>query len=194
MAWRVLGAEGYPAGLTPNPPVSPHILSWDHTGIAVRSIEAAVPLFRDVLGGQFILGGDDHRLGIRTAMFKFPDTVKVELMEPLSEDSYLHRFIEKRGEGFHHVTLFVENVEATIEDLAAAGFEVVDTDLSDSGWRETYVRPSSGFGCLFQIVDTDLNWLEPHPYCTIEDVIAKKWRWWKEKVWHVDRLPEGYLH
>ena len=192
MGWRTMGADGYPAGLDSNPAVSPRIRSWDHIGIAVRSIEAAVPLFRDVFGGQFVMGGDDVPLDIRTAMFKLPATMKVELMEPLSEESYLRRFIDKRGEGFHHATIFVDNVEATIGELGAAGYEVFDTELREPHWRETYVRPKSGHGCLFQIVDSELEWLEPHPHCTVEDVVAGKWRWWRTQIWHVDQLPEGY--
>lgn len=192
MGWRTMGADGYPPGLDSNPTASARIRSWDHIGIAVRSIEAAVPLFRDVFGGQFVMGGDDVPLEIRTAMFKLPATVKVELMEPLDEQSYLHRFIDKHGEGFHHATIFVDDVEATIVDLEAAGYEVVDTNLREPHWRETYVRPKSGHGCLFQIVDSEIDWLEPHPHCTVEDVIAGKWRWWRSQIWHVDQLPDGY--
>ncbi|WP_420637986.1 VOC family protein [Candidatus Poriferisocius sp.] len=192
MGWRTMGADGYPAGLAANPTTAARIQRFDHIAIAVRSLGAAVPLFRDVFGGQFVMGGDDVPLGIRTAMFKLPATVKVELLEPLSEQSYLHRYIERHGEGFHHATIFVDDVEATIADLEAAGYEVVDTDLQEPHWRETFVRPSSGHGCLFQIVNSELGWLEPHPHCTVEDVVAGRWRWWRSQVWHVDHLPSGY--
>jgi len=81
----------------------------DHVAIAVSSIRAAVRLFRDGLGGEFVSGGDDDRLGIRSIQYRLPPGVKIKLMEPLREDSLLHRFLDKRGEGFHHLTHRVED-------------------------------------------------------------------------------------
>ena len=146
---------------------------FDHVAIAVRSIRAAARLFQDVLGAEYIAGGDDLRLDIRTVQFRLEPGVKIELMEPMSEDSYLARFIDKHGEGFHHTTLFFENIEEVIPRLEGKGFEVVDTDLSDAGWRETFVRPSVGFGTLLQIVDTDFDWMTKSPY-SLEDVLDGK--------------------
>lgn len=167
-------------------------IRYDHLGLAVRSIEAALPLYMDVFGGTFLVGGDDTRIGMRTVQVKLPGDLKIELLEALDDESYIAKFIERRGEGFHHGTVLVDDVEATIEDLTSRGFELVDTDLSASTWRETYIRPSSGFGCLIQVVDSTLDWLTPHPTCTLEGVLAGEWRWWGNRAWHVDDLPEGY--
>jgi methylmalonyl-CoA/ethylmalonyl-CoA epimerase len=152
------------------------VRSLDHVAVAVPDIAEALPLFRDVLGGQFVAGGDDERLGIRTLQLRLPN-VKVELMQPIREDSYLHAYLERRGPGFHHATILVEDVEEAIADLEGRGFEVVDTDLSHDGWRETFVRPRSGFGTLLQIVDTDRDWGRTSEEVTLEDVLAGRAVW-----------------
>jgi methylmalonyl-CoA/ethylmalonyl-CoA epimerase len=159
--------------------------TFDHVAIAVRSIRKAVRLFVDVLGAEYVAGGDDERLHIRTVQLKLPPGVKIELMEPIGEDSYLARFIEKHGEGFHHTTLFFENIEEVIPELEEKGFHVVDTDLSDPSWRETFVRPSVGFGTLLQIVDTNYDWMTKSPY-PIEDVLDGKIIWRGSDLIHRD--------
>ncbi len=155
--------------------------TFDHVAIAVHSIREALPLFIDVLGAEYVAGGDDDRLQIRTVQFKMPPGVKIELMEPMSEDSYLQRYLDKHGPGFHHTTVFFDDIEEVIPELEEKGFPVVDTDLRHSGWRETFVRPSAGFGTLMQLVDTDADWMTRSPF-PIEDVLDGK------IVWEVDEL------
>lgn len=154
----------------------------DHVAIAVRSLPDAARLFHDVLGGEYIAGGDDLTLDIRTVQFKFPPGVKVELMTPTSADSYLQAFLDEMGEGFHHMTMFVADVEVAVRELESNGYEVVDTNLTSPGWRETFVRPKSGFGTLLQIVDTDRRWDVPDQSISLESVIAG------DAVW-VDDVP-----
>lgn len=161
---------------------------FDHVAIATWSIREALPLFIDVMGGEFLRGADDERLRIRTLQIKLPPGVKVELMEPLDTSSYLHAFLTRHGPGFHHLTLFFEDIEKVMAHLSAEGFELVDTDLSDPNWRETFIRPRSGFGTLLQLVETDLDWLEPDPDITVEDVLAGRLVWrnsrpiWRESI------------
>lgn len=168
------------------------IIRYDHIGLAVRSIERAMVLYHDVFGGRFLSGGDDMALGMRTVQLKLPGDLKIELLEPHDEDSYIAAFLDRHGEGFHHATVLVPDVEVMIDELTANGFELVDTDLSADTWRETFIRPKSGLGCLIQVVDSTLDWLTPHPTCTFEGVLAGEWRWWQNRVWHVDDLPEDY--
>lgn len=152
--------------------------SFDHIALAVRDLEAAARLFRDVFGGVFANGGDDLKYDMRSAQYVLPPGTKIELLQPLTDDCPLARFIDKHGEGFHHATLFFDDIEPLIDGLGDAGFEVVDTDLSDTAWRETYLRPKSGFGGLFQLVDTDVDWSTPPPGITEEAVFAGR------VVWH----------
>jgi methylmalonyl-CoA/ethylmalonyl-CoA epimerase len=149
---------------------------FDHVAIAVWSIRDAMRLFVDVLGAEYVGGDDEERLGIRTVQFMLPPGVKIELMEPLHEESYLHRYLEKHGPGFHHTTLLFDDIEAVIPELDAAGFDTVDTDLADPAWRETFTRPSQAFGTLLQLVDSTIDWMAPSGF-PLEDVLDGKVVW-----------------
>ncbi len=177
--------------MTDLPPVgSALVRRFDHVAIATRDLARAVVLFRDVLGGTFIGGGDDERLGIRTLQLKLPPGVKIELMQPLSSESYLARYLDRHGEGFHHVTLFVEDVPAAVAAAVEEGFEVVDTSLARPTWHETFIRPTSGFGTLIQLAVSDLQWTEPiHAGLTAQDVIAGRAAWVDDRP--VLRSPTG---
>ena len=192
MGWRTLGQAALPDTDSINHPNVSLIQRVDHIAIAVRSIASAVPLYRDAFGGTLMYGGDDRRLSIRSVVYKLAN-MKIEILEPLSPDSYLTDFIERHGEGFHHMTLAVDDVRKTIDDLTTSGFEVVDTDLSSRElWQETFIRPSSGFGCLIQVVRTPISWDEQHPTMTIEQVLNGEWLWWQSQTWHETMLPEDY--
>ena len=92
MSWRTLGQAALPDTDSINPPNAPLIDRVDHIGIAVRSIASAGPLYRDALGGTLMYGGDDRRLGIRSVVYKLAN-FKIEILEPLSDSSYLADFI-----------------------------------------------------------------------------------------------------
>ena len=157
----------------------------DHIAIAVRDLRPAVRLFQDLLGAQFMHGGDDHALEIRTAQFRLPPGVKVELMTPTTPTSYLQGFLDKKGEGFHHMTIFVDDLEQTIRDLTAADVGIVDTNLDSPRWRETFVRPSQGFG-LLQVVDSNADWVTPTDRYTLEDVLAGRVAWTEDATCHLE--------
>jgi methylmalonyl-CoA/ethylmalonyl-CoA epimerase len=149
---------------------------FDHVAIAVRDLARAAELYGDVLGGELVRGGDDLELGIRTMQFKLPPGVKVELLTPIG-DSYLARYLDKHGEGFHHATIFVADIHAAVAELGEWGFEVVDFDPAMPTWQEVFVRPSSGFGALLQVVATTSDWSRPTEGITREAILAGEWRW-----------------
>jgi methylmalonyl-CoA/ethylmalonyl-CoA epimerase len=152
------------------------VLQVDHVAVAVNSLPEALRLFAGTLGGTFITGGDSERDDIRTVQLELGG-LKIELMQPIGEDSYLQRFIDKHGQGFHHMTVFVEDLFEAIATLEADGYEVVDTDPSSPPWRETYVRPRSGFGTLIQIVQTDRAWDEPFEGITLAAILDGDVQW-----------------
>ena len=141
------------------------VQKFDHIGIAVRDLARAAELYGDVLGGELVRGGDDLELGLRTMQFKFPPGIKVELLTPIG-DSYLARYLDKHGEGFHHATIFVPDVHQAVAELESPGFEVVDFDATMDTWQEVFVRPASGFGALLQIVSSVSDWASPVPGMT----------------------------
>jgi methylmalonyl-CoA/ethylmalonyl-CoA epimerase len=152
------------------------VLKVDHVAHAVNSLSEGVRLYIDTLGGRFITGGDSERGDIRTLQLDLGG-VKLELMQPLGEDSYLQRFIDRHGQGFHHLTVFVDDLHDAIGTLEAAGYEVVDTDDASPAWRETYLRPRSGLGALIQIVQTDMDWGASFPGVTLEAVLNGDVEW-----------------
>ncbi len=161
----------------------------DHIAIATDDLPGAVRLFQDVLGGTFVMGGDDARKAIRTVQVGLPH-VKVELMTPLHDGSYLHRYLQRHGPGFHHMTVFVDDVLATVAEVEVAGFETVDVDASHPAWREAYIRPRSGFGTLVQLVQTDRRWDVGKPGMTAAHVLAGDIVWVDHQVWWRHEAPE----
>ena len=150
----------------------------DHLGIAVPSIAEAAALFVGLLGGRVTNGGDDPIMGIRTVQLTFEGGFRLELLEPLREDSGVARFLARRGPGFHHMTVMVRDIEAAIAELEQAGFELVDTDLdTDPLWRATYVRPRSGFGILLQVVESPIDWSRSMPDVTLERIVGGELTW-----------------
>jgi len=150
------------AGLSPR---------FDHIGLAVRDAAAAAHLFIDVLGGQFILGGDNHDTDNRVVQIGLGGS-KVELLQPLTERSALHGFLRKRGEGFHHATFVVEDLERAIETCVEASFPVTQTDLANPTWRETFLSPRVTGGPLLQLVSTDRSWTDPVDGVDLRGVLA----------------------
>lgn len=148
----------------------------DHIAIAVADLRPAVALFHDLFGAEFMHGGDDPSIDIRTVQLRMPPGIKVELMTPTKPTSYLQAFLDKKGQGFHHMTIFVDDVEQTIDDLTVADFGIVDTNLTHPKWRETYLRPSQGFG-LLQIVDSNSDWMTPTTEYTLDDVLEGRIVW-----------------
>jgi methylmalonyl-CoA/ethylmalonyl-CoA epimerase len=148
----------------------------DHVCLAVRSIADACRLFVDVLGAEFIGGGDNPELGVRAVQLRLPPGSKVELLEPLDPDGFLARYLDANGEGFHHMTAYVDDIPAAVDALTKAGYEVVDTRVDRASWHETFLRPSSAFGALIQLAHPESAWESPIEGIDLQDVLAGKVR------------------
>ena len=122
----------------------------DHIGIAVKSIAEARKFYEGVLGAIFIYEYERPEAGFRFAEFDFAGTI-IELLEPLSEDSLMHKFIAEHGEGVHHITLDVPETKARIAEMKEAGVRVVqEKDHSPTSY-EAFISPRSSHGVLIQI-------------------------------------------
>lgn len=131
----------------------------DHVSIATWKISTIVPLVRDLLGAQFLMGAEDPVQHFRWAQFQLPGGGVIELIEPMDEEGFLPKFLRERGEGLHHVTLRVRNIGERIKDLERAGLHPVRTNLSDPTWRETFIHPREAHGVLIQLAESEL----PYP-------------------------------
>jgi methylmalonyl-CoA/ethylmalonyl-CoA epimerase len=126
-----------------------HIRQLDHIGIATTDMPAAAALFTGVLGATLISGGDNDSTGIRLMQLACGG-FKVELMQPLRGDSLISPRLATYGPGFHHLTFAVDDIVATIDDLAelAGVLPGPGADLrhaaADSGHRTALGRPDDG--------------------------------------------------
>src|SRR6266850_1808658 len=85
--------------------------TMDHVSIAVRDMRTAIPFYAETLGARFLFAGERHDQGFRWAQFRFPGGGKVELVTPAFSGGFVERFLDRKGEGVHHVTLKVPDIE-----------------------------------------------------------------------------------
>jgi methylmalonyl-CoA/ethylmalonyl-CoA epimerase len=127
----------------------------NHIGIAVQSIDAVIPFYRDQLGMKFLGKEDVPEQKVRVAMLCIGES-KIELLEPISSDSPVARFLEKNGQGIHHVAYEVEDVQAAIAKLVAEGARMIDEKPRNGahGSLIAFVHPKSSHGVLTELCQT----------------------------------------
>ena len=122
----------------------------DHIGIAVKSLDAAKIYEMLGLSVQHVETVATQR--VKTAFLSVGDS-NLELLEPTSPDSPIAKFIEKRGEGIHHICFRVENIEAHLERLKAEGYRLINEAPVPGahGCRVAFLHPSAGNGVLIEL-------------------------------------------
>lgn len=122
----------------------------DHIGIAVRSIEEA-RIYR-ALGLEVDHVETVESQGVKTAFLSVGDS-NIELLEPTSPDTAVGKFIEKRGEGIHHICLRVDDIEAHLARLKAQGFRLINEHPVPGahGCRVAFLHPAAGHGVLIEL-------------------------------------------
>ena len=126
----------------------------DHIGIAVKSLDEALPFYTDTLGLSCVGIETVESEQVRVAFLKVGD-VKIELLEPLSEHSPIASFIEKRGEGIHHVALGVDDIELRIQELKNNGVRMIHEQpkRGAGGARIAFMHPKSAHGVLYELCE-----------------------------------------
>ncbi|AZU63242.1 methylmalonyl-CoA epimerase [Neobacillus mesonae] len=126
----------------------------DHIGIAVKSIEAVLPFYTEVLGLPLLGIEEVDSQKVKVAFLKAGET-KLELLEPMSPESAVAKFIEKRGEGIHHVALGVKSIEERIVELKEKGIRMIDENsrLGAGGADIAFMHPKSAAGVLFELCE-----------------------------------------
>ncbi len=126
----------------------------NHIGIAVRSIDAQRPFYEGALGAVFDGIEEVPDQKVRVGFFRVGD-VRLELLEPTDPTSTVAAFLEKRGEGLHHVAFTVDGIEARIAELKTSGLRMID-DVPRPGahhMRIAFVHPKSTFGVLTELCE-----------------------------------------
>lgn len=126
----------------------------DHIGIAVRSLDEALPFYTDILKLP-LLGIEEVKSEmLRVAFLKAGET-KLELLEPTSSESAVARFIEKRGEGLHHVALGVESIEERIKEMKEKGISMINEvpKMGAGGAQVAFMHPKSTGKVLYEFCE-----------------------------------------
>jgi methylmalonyl-CoA/ethylmalonyl-CoA epimerase len=126
----------------------------NHIGIAVRSIDAQRPFYEGTLGAIYEGVEDVPSQKVRVAFFRIHD-VRLELLEPTDPTSTIATFLEKRGEGLHHLAFTVERIEDRIAELKGAGLRMID-DAPRPGAHHmqiAFLHPKSSGGVLTELCE-----------------------------------------
>ncbi|MDR6122473.1 methylmalonyl-CoA/ethylmalonyl-CoA epimerase [Bacillus sp. SLBN-46] len=126
----------------------------DHIGIAVKSLENTLPFYTDVLELTLLGIEEVESQKVKVAFLQAGGT-KLELLEPTSEESPIAKFIEKRGEGIHHVALGVESIEERIIEMKEKGIQMIDQQprLGAGGAHIAFMHPKSSTGVLYELCE-----------------------------------------
>jgi LAO/AO transport system kinase len=126
----------------------------DHLGIAVRSLSSSLGLYQAL--GAAVSGAEEvAQERVRVAMLAVGES-RIELLEATQPDSVIGRFVEKRGEGLHHIALRVPDLQASVEQLKKMGVRLVSDQIQigAGGHRYVFIHPSSANGVLLELVET----------------------------------------
>jgi methylmalonyl-CoA/ethylmalonyl-CoA epimerase len=125
-----------------------------HIGIAVESLEEQIPFYRDVLGLMFAGTEVVEEQKVKVAFFNVGDT-RIELLEATDEDSPIAKFIEKRGQGIHHMAYQVDNCKEALAEMEKNGLRLIDTKprKGAGGHEIAFLHPRSTFGILTELTE-----------------------------------------
>lgn len=126
----------------------------DHVGVAVEDIDAALALYRDVLGMPLVHRETVIEQGVDAALLDVGDG-HIELLQPLGSETAVGKFLAKRGPGLHHVAYRVNSIEEALSALTAAGLRLIDERprVGIRGSKVAFVHPASTGGVLTEIVE-----------------------------------------
>ena len=128
-------------------------MKLDHIGIATRGIEESLKIWRDALGLELEATEEVAEQGVRVAMLAIGES-HIELLEPLSGDSPVGKFLDKRGPGIHHIAIRVKNIHEALLELKEKGTRLIDETprVGAGGCLVAFVHPASVNGVLLELV------------------------------------------
>lgn len=126
----------------------------EHLGIAVKSLETAIPFYEEVLGLTCYAVEEVAEQKVKTAFFKVGQT-KIELLESTDPEGPVGKFIEKKGEGVHHIAFAAEGLQKSLDLLAEKGINLIDKSprKGAEGLNIAFLHPKSTFGVLTELCE-----------------------------------------
>ncbi len=124
----------------------------DHIGIAVRSLEESIPLYEKALGLTFLKTEEVESQKVKTAFFEAGET-HIELLEPTAEDSPIAKFIEKNGEGIHHIAFGTDDITGQLSLASSNGVRLIHEEpmIGAGGKEVAFLHPKSTRGVLTEL-------------------------------------------
>jgi len=124
----------------------------EHLGIAVSSIDASIKSFEALLGTTCYKIEEVASEGVKTAFLQIGES-KIELLEATNEDSPIAKYLERRGQGIHHIAFDVENIDAEIERLIGEGFQLIQSTPKNGADNKliAFLHPKSTEGILVEL-------------------------------------------
>jgi methylmalonyl-CoA epimerase len=125
-----------------------------HTGIVVRSLKETYAVYRDQLGMKLLVEEYIEDQGVRAALLDTGNSL-IELLEPVEPETGIARYLEKRGEGMHHICLEVDGIQRALDELKGKGLQLID-ETPRPGLTGTiaFLHPSASHGVLIELVDS----------------------------------------
>ncbi|MEM0007828.1 MAG: methylmalonyl-CoA epimerase [Candidatus Bathyarchaeia archaeon] len=129
-------------------------IGMDHVGVAVKNLDEAISVYRDILGFKLLGVHVLTERKVKVAFLSAGGETQIELLEPLGSDSPVAKFLESRGEGIHHIAIKVDDIERALEELKGKGVMLVDEKprTGAEGKKIVFVHPKSTKGVLLELV------------------------------------------
>ncbi len=130
------------------------ISNIEHIGIAVKNLEESIKYYENVLGLKCYRIEKVGEEKVKTAFFKIGDT-KIELLEPIGKDGPISKFIEKRGEGVHHIAFAVKNIKDSLKEAELKGVELINKEpvKGAENLQVAFLHPKTTFGVLTEFCE-----------------------------------------
>ncbi|MFQ5871077.1 MAG: methylmalonyl-CoA epimerase [Candidatus Geothermarchaeales archaeon] len=139
------------------------VMRIDHIGIAVNRLDDALPFYRDALRLELVGVEDVTEEQVRIAMLQIGET-RIELLEPLSQDGAVAKFLQERGEGIHHVAFSVDDLASVTKRVKEGGAHLVYSEprVIPGGRAMNFIHPRSTHGVLVELVERYHEMGEPN--------------------------------
>ena len=126
-----------------------------HLGYAVHDLHAAIRFYQTHFGAEPEPPEEVDEQGITASMFRVGES-RVELLQPTREDSPVGKFLDKRGEGFHHVAFQVDDLDEALAELKTEAVDLIDEEprIGAGGTRMAFIHPKGAFGVLTELVES----------------------------------------
>ncbi len=126
----------------------------DHIGVAVKSLEETLPFYTEVLRLPLLAIEEVESEKVKVAFLEVGET-HIELLEPTSEESAIAKYIEKRGEGIHHIALGVGSIEDRLKELKEKGIRLIQEEpkIGAGGAKVAFLHPKATKGVLYELCE-----------------------------------------